>query len=143
MYTRKSPFTQCDSVCHNINFYRPQRGCGKVMFSRHLGFCSQRACMIGGGGGGGLHGSRPCMAGGAWQRGCAWQGGMCGMGVCGRGCAWQERWPLQRLVCISYWNAFLFLMQAMGSMGTNGSVHMADCMDDFYCDTSLNGEVFI
>ena len=34
-----------------------------------------------------------------------------------------------------------FLMQAMGSIATNGSVHKDICVSDFYCNEHLNGEV--
>ena len=30
-----------------------------------------------------------------------------------------------------------FLMQTMGSMATNGSVHMDTCVSDFYCDIDM------
>ena len=64
--------------------YRPERSCGKVIFSQ--------ACVTNS-----VHGGwGACMAGGAWE------GGVCGRGVCvagrmhGRGrCAWQEKRPLQ------------------------------------------------
>ena len=32
-------------------------------------------------------------------------------------------------------------MQVIGSMATNGSVHMDTCVSDFYCDMDLNGAV--
>ena len=100
--------------------YRPQRSCGKVMFSQATGvcdsvhrgaMCGRGVCVVGG-----MHGRGhvwrgacvavgSCMAGGghAWQggmhgRGHVWQGAVQGR-VCG-GNAWWERWPLQRTVRI-------------------------------------------
>ena len=100
------------------NFYRPQRSCGKVMFSQ---VCAKNsvyergACMAGGMCGRGhawqeghvwwcgMHGRGACVTvGHAWSGGfCVWQGEACmAGGVCGRGCAFQEKWQLQWAVYI-------------------------------------------
>ena len=71
-------------------YYRPQRSCGKVMFSQasvilFTGGCGRGACVAG--------------VGNAWQGvGNAWQG-VCG-GEEGGTRTWQERRPLQRTVRI-------------------------------------------
>ena len=36
---------------------------------------------------------------------------------------------------------YFFLMQVMGSMATNGSVHTYICVSDIYCDTDFNADV--
>ena len=40
-------------------------------------------------------------------------------------------------------NVKFLLMQVMGSMATNGSVHTDTCISDFYCDLDISGEVII
>ena len=89
----------------NFLYYRPQRSCGKVIFSQA---CVKNAV---GGGGGRVWQGMPCMvkgwgmvrgvcvAGGVHGRGHVWQGGMCGWGhvwwgacvvggMCGGGHVW-------------------------------------------------------
>ena len=34
-----------------------------------------------------------------------------------------------------------FLRQVMGSMATNGSVHINNCVSDIYCDTDFNAKI--
>ena len=85
-----------------VGFYRPQRNCGKVIFSQMCvknsvqGVCmAGGACMVGGVHGRGHAWQGACVSGGhAWGgmhgRGCAWQGGMHGRGACvAGGHAWQ------------------------------------------------------
>ena len=71
------------SYIDSTHFYRPQRSCGKVIFSQ---VCVKNSVHREGG---------ACMAGGVCGRRYAWQGGMCGGGH-----AWQEKRQLQRTVCI-------------------------------------------
>ena len=91
----------------NIYHYRPQRSCGKVMFSQAsvILFTEGRAWQVVYMAGrhmwrgGAMHGR-----GGMGGRGCAWQGWH----------AWQERWPLQRtarilLECILVVSCLSFL----------------------------------
>ena len=40
-------------------------------------------------------------------------------------------------------NVSSFLMQTLGSMAINGSVHTDTHVSDFYCDIDINGEVFL
>ena len=94
----------------HVNIYRPQRSCGKIIFSEACvknsvhrvgggmcdvagggcvwqGVCVEGGCMAG------RHawcGGGACMAGGVHGRGHAWQ----------RGAAWEERWQLQLMVRI-------------------------------------------
>ena len=74
-------------------FYRPQRSCGKVMFSQASVILS--------------------MGGRAWQWGMHGGGGgwrVCDEGVCMVGGVWQERRPLQRTVRILLGGIFVFLI---------------------------------
>ena len=78
---------QCKFTHFNL-YYRPQRSCGKVIFSQ--------ACVKNS-----VHRRGACVAGGTYgRRRHAWQGDVCGRGMCGRGLAWQEKRQLQRAVCI-------------------------------------------
>ena len=71
-----------EAVCHDYSYYRPQRSCGKVIFSQAPVILSTGETCVAGG--------HMCGRGRAWQGGCAWQGGMCGrVGMCGRGHVWQ------------------------------------------------------
>ena len=70
----------CCSCSLQSNYYRPQRSCGKVMFSKASAILLTRR--------GGVRGRRGmrgrggmCGGGGMHDRGCAWWG----RGVCGRG----------------------------------------------------------
>ena len=113
---QKMYFITCDS--QNKSNYRPQRSCGKVMFSQ---VCVENSVDGGGGmqGKGGMHG-RGCMAGG---RGCAWQGVCVTEGVCDRGCVWQG-------VCMAggqcEWRAGQHAWQ--GGMHDRGHVWQGACM---------------
>ena len=112
------------NLCGNLNrsyIYRPQRSCGKVMFSQVFGILFTGVGHVGGWGVG-IHGR-----GGVCGRGHAWQeGGMHGKGAgMARGQAWQGG-RHGRVVCMvrggicdrrdshcsgryaSYWNAFMF-----------------------------------
>ena len=102
------------NLCGNLNrsyIYRPQRSCGKVMFSQVFvilftgggwgwAFMAEGVCVAGG-----MHGNREaCMAGGH-----AWQGGRHGRVVCmvrGGICDRRDSHCSGRYA--SYWNAFLF-----------------------------------
>ena len=90
MTTNKLLIGKCHSYVGWYS-YRPQRSCGKVVFSQ-ASVILFRGGRVWQGMGGGMHGrgQGACVGGGMYSRGHAWQGGMHGRGTCmAGGYAWQ------------------------------------------------------